>query len=323
MSLALLFSPQGSQSVGMGRDLAEAFPAAADVFAEAGEALGWSVSDVAWNGPAERLNQTRQTQPCLVSTSIACLRALQQAVVRSGQRLAPSFVAGHSVGEYAALVAAGVLGTADAIRLVGRRGELMADATVDGGMTAVIGLDRSAVADAIAASASPADLVIANDNAPGQVVISGTRAALLDAEPVLREAGARRIIPLQVSGPFHSPWMADVTELLASSFDDVQWSDADPPVVSNVSAEPVTDAGRIRGLLAEQVRSPVEWVASVRRMVADGVDTFVECGPGNALAGMVRRIAPQARTLNVADQASLAATLQALGAMPAPASVQA
>jgi [acyl-carrier-protein] S-malonyltransferase len=323
MSLALLFSPQGSQSVGMGRDLAEAFPAAAEVFAEASEALGWSVSDVAWKGPAERLNQTRQTQPCLVTTSIACLRALQQAVAGSGRRLAPSFVAGHSVGEYAALVAAGVLGTADAIRLVGRRGELMADATVDGGMTAVIGLDRSAVADAIAASASPADLVIANDNAPGQVVISGTRAALLDAEPVLREAGARRIMPLQVSGPFHSPWMADVTESLASSFEGVHWSDADPPVVSNVSAEPVTAADRIRSLLAEQVRSPVEWVASVRRMVADGVDMFVECGPGNALAGMVRRIAPEARTLNVADQASLAATLQALGAMPAPASVQA
>jgi [acyl-carrier-protein] S-malonyltransferase len=323
MSLALLFSPQGSQSVGMGRDLAEAFPAAAEVFAEASEALGWSVSDVAWNGPAERLNETRQTQPCLVSTSIACLRALQQAVARSGQQLVPRFVAGHSVGEYAALVAAGVLGTADAIRLVGRRGELMAAAAVDGGMTAVIGLDRSAVADAIAASASPADVVIANDNAPGQVVISGTRAALRAAEPVLREAGARKIIRLQVSGPFHSPWMAEVTESLAAAFEDVRWSDADPPLVSNVSAEPVTDAGRIRGLLAEQVRSPVEWVASIRRMVADGVDTFLECGPGNALAGMVRRIAPEARRLNVADQASLAATLQALSAMPATASVQA
>ena len=322
MSLALLFSPQGSQSIGMGRDLAEAWPAAAEVFAEASEALGWSVSDVAWNGPAERLDQTQQTQPCLVSTSIACLRALQQAVAKDGQRLAPQFVAGHSVGEYAALAAAGVLATADAIRLVGRRGELMAAATVDGGMTAVIGLDRSAVSDAIAASASPADLVIANDNAPGQVVISGTRAALMDAEPVLRAAGARRVVSLPVSGPFHSPWMADVTDSLAAAFDGVQWSDADPPVVSNVTAEPVTDAAKIRGLLAEQVRSPVEWVASVRRMVQDGVDTFVECGPGNALAGMVRRIAPESRTLNVADQASLAATLRALNALPATASVQ-
>jgi [acyl-carrier-protein] S-malonyltransferase len=179
------------------------------------------------------------------------------------------------------------------------------------------------VADAIAAAASPADLVIANDNAPGQVVISGTRAALRAAEPVLREAGARKIIELPVSGPFHSPWMADVTESLAAAFKGVFWSDADPPVVSNVSAEPVTDASRIRELLAEQVRSPVEWVASVRRMVADGVDTFVECGPGKVLAGMVRRIAPEARTLNVADRASLSTTLQALSALPAAASVQA
>jgi [acyl-carrier-protein] S-malonyltransferase len=323
MSLALLFSPQGSQSVGMGRDLAEAFPAAAEVFTEASAVLGWSVSDVAWNGPAERLNETQQTQPCLVTTSIACLRALQHAVARSGGPLAPRFVAGHSVGEYAALVAAGVLATPDAIRLVGRRGELMAAATVAGGMTAVIGLDRASVAEAIAASASPADLVIANDNAPGQVVISGTEAALLAAEPGLREAGAQRIMPLQVSGPFHSPWMADVTESLAAAFDGVRWSDAEPPLVSNVTAEPVTDANRIRGLLAEQVRSPVEWVASVKRMVQDGVETFIECGPGNALAGMVRRIAPGVRTLNVADQASLAATLKALSALPATASAQA
>jgi [acyl-carrier-protein] S-malonyltransferase len=145
----------------------------------------------------------------------------------------------------------------------------------------------------------------------------------VDVKPVLRAAGARRIISLPVSGPFHSPWMADVTDSLADAFDRVRWLDADPPVVSNVTAEPVTDAGKIRGLLAEQVRSPVEWVASVRRMVQDGVDTFVECGPGNALAGMVRRIAPESRTLNVADQSSLAATMQALSAMPATASVQA
>ena len=156
----------------------------------------------------------------------------------------------------------------------------MGAATVDGGMAAVIGLDRAAVADAIGAVASPADLVVANDNAPGQVVISGTRAALLDAEGALKAAGARRVIPLPVSGPFHSPWMAGVCDALAAAFDEVDWSEAAPPVVSNVTAEPVTDAERIRNLLAEQVRSPVEWVASVRRMADDGVDTFIECGPG-------------------------------------------
>jgi [acyl-carrier-protein] S-malonyltransferase len=321
VSLALVFSPQGSQSVGMGRDLADAWPAAAAVFAEADEAVGWSVSGTAWSGPAERLNQTQQTQPCLVATSLACLRALEAAVAERGGTLTPSFVAGHSVGEYAALVAAGVLSAADAIRLVARRGELMAAATVEGGMMAIIGLERSAVADAISAVASPADLVVANDNAPGQVVISGTQDALIAADPALRTAGARRVIRLPVSGPFHSPWMAEVTDALAEAFRQVDWTDADPPVVSNATAEPLTDATTIRRLLAEQVRSAVEWVASVRRMAQEGVDTFIECGPGAALTGMVKRIVPEARTLNVADQASLAATLQALGDVPAEASV--
>ena len=316
MSLALLFSPQGSQSVGMGRDLAEAWPAAAEVFAQADGALDWSVSDVAWNGPAERLNETRQTQPCLVAASIASLRALEGAMAAEGVELAPAFVAGHSVGEYAALVAAGVVSTADAIRLVGRRGELMAAVSVDGGMTAVIGLDREAVDEAVAASASPADLVIANDNAPGQIVLSGTRAALIAAEPALREAGARRIIPLPVSGPFHSPWMAAVTDALAEALDTVEWSDARIPVVSNTTGESLSDGETIRNLLAEQVRSPVEWVASVRHMADGGVDTFVECGPGAALTGMVKRIVPAARTLNVSDVASLAATVSELATVP-------
>jgi [acyl-carrier-protein] S-malonyltransferase len=298
----------------MGRDLAERHPTASTVFAEADAVVGWSVSDTAWNGPADRLNDTRQTQPCLVATSLACLAALRDAAARAGLQLDPRYVAGHSVGEYAALAAAGVLSTRDAIGLVARRGELMAAAQVEGGMSAVIGLDRDAVASAIAATASPADLVVANDNAPGQVVISGTREALLDAEAPLRDAGARRVIALPVSGPFHSPWMAEVSDRLAEAFEEVEWSDASPPVISNVTAEPITDAGMIRGLLAEQVRSPVEWVGSVRRMVEDGVDTFIECGPGSALTGMVKRIAPDARTLNVADVTSLDATLQGLGA---------
>jgi [acyl-carrier-protein] S-malonyltransferase len=318
MSLALLFSPQGSQAVGMGRDLAERLASARSVFEAADAALGWSVSDLAWTGPEDRLNDTRWTQPALLTVSVAALAALEGRIDRK-----PAFVAGHSVGEYAALVAAHVLRFPDALRLVARRGELMAGANAEGGMSAVIGLDRAAVADAIAASASPTDLVIANDNAPGQVVISGTHEALQDAAPVLREAGARRIIALQVSGPFHSPWMAEVTESLADAFETVDWSDADPPVVSNVTGEPVTDAGMIRGLLAEQVRSPVEWVASVRRMAQDGVDTFVECGPGSALAGMVKRIVPKARILHVSDGASLDATVRVLSELPVAASVQA
>jgi [acyl-carrier-protein] S-malonyltransferase len=311
VSLAVLFSPQGAQVVGMGKDLAEGSSNARAVFATADDVLGWSVRTLAWDGPAERLNDTQWTQPALLTTSVAAHAALEASIDPS-----PAFVAGHSVGEYAALVAAGVLSFPDALRLVARRGELMARASVEGGMAAVIGLDRSAVDEVIAAVASPADLVVANDNAPGQVVISGTRASLLDAEPALRQAGAGRVIGLPVSGPFHSPWMAEVSDQLARAMDDVEWRDADPPVVSNVTAEPVTDASMIRGLLAEQVRSPVEWVASVRRMVAEGVDTFVECGPGLALTGMVKRIAPESRTLNVSDMTTLDAATAAVRGLP-------
>jgi [acyl-carrier-protein] S-malonyltransferase len=316
VSVALLFSPQGSQAVGMGRELAAVSPAAAATFKDADEALGWEVSSLAWAGPEERLNDTRQTQPCLVATSVACLRALEEELGGLGELLAPAFVAGHSVGEYAALVAAGAVSLRDALRLVARRGELMADAVVRGGMVAVIGLDRDAVATAVAELARGADLVVANDNAPGQVVISGSPEALAAAEAPLRAAGARRSIALKVSGPFHSPHMQGVGEELARALATASWHDADPPVVSNVTAEPVRDAAEIRRLLALQVCSPVEWVRSVRRMAEEGVDTFVECGPGGALTGMVRRIVPDARVLNVSDRASLAASAGALAHSP-------
>ena len=312
MSVALLFSPQGSQSVGMGRELAMESSAASAVFEEADATLGWPVSAVAWEGPNELLNDTRQTQSCLVATSIACLRALEEDLSFHGERLAPAFVAGHSVGEYAALVAAGTLSISDALRLVQRRGALMADTRVDGGMVAVIGLDCDAVAAVVTALQLGPDLVLANDNAPGQVVISGTPTGLAAASGLLHAAGARRLIPLRVSGPFHSPLMVGAGAELASAFSAARWHDADPPVVSNVTAEPVRDAAEIRRLLARQVHSPVEWVRSVRLMAAEGVDTFIECGPGAALTDMVRRILPQARTLNVFDNASLTESANAL-----------
>ena len=311
MRLALLFSPQGSQTIGMGRELAETTSASGAVFRVADETLGWSVSDLAWNGPEERLNDTRWTQPALLTTSVAAFAALEGVVDP-----APSFVAGHSVGEYAALVAANVLAFPDALRLVARRGELMAEASGDGGMTAVIGLDRETVERALEAAVSPTDVVVANDNAPGQVVLSGTIEGLAAVEGALREVGARRLIRLNVSGPFHSPRMAPVSDALADAFETVTWSDATIPVVSNVNAEPERDAGKLRNLLIEQVRSPVEWVACVRRMVAEGVDTFVECGPGTALSGMVSRIAPAVRTLNVGDGASLDGTAAELRGLP-------
>jgi [acyl-carrier-protein] S-malonyltransferase len=321
MSLALLFSPQGAQAVGMGRELATASPAARAAFEEVDAALGWPVSALAWEGPEDRLNDTRQTQPCLVATSVACLHALREALANRGEELEAARVAGHSVGEYAALVAAGVLSVADAVRLVARRGELMGDASIEGGMVAVIGLDRDAVMEVVAGAKAPDSLVMANDNAPGQVVVSGTRAALERVQPALTAAGAKRVIALNVSGPFHSPLMRGVGRALAAAFRDATWHDASPPVVSNVTAEPVRDAAQIRTLLARQVSSPVEWVRSVQRMVADGVDTFVECGPGAALSGMVKRIAGGVRTLQVADPASLAATVEALAGAHARAMV--
>jgi [acyl-carrier-protein] S-malonyltransferase len=307
MTLAVLFSPQGSQSVGMGRELAERSSAAAAAFAEADATLGWSVSDACWNGPAERLDDTRQTQPCLLTTSVAAFRALAEAADPW-----PAVVAGHSVGEYAALVAAEVLELPAALRLVARRAELMAGAG-EGGMSAVIGLDRDVVQAVVDAAARPTQLVVANDNAPGQVVISGRLDALADSEEPLRAAGARRVLRLPVSGPFHSPLMAGVAEELAEAFDGEAWRDARVPVMSNVSAEPLTDAERIRSLLAEQVRSPVEWVGCVRRMAGDGVDVMIECGAGSALVGMVRRITPDITTATVTDGASLDGAVELVG----------
>ncbi len=309
MTLALLFSPQGSQVIGMGRELVDGSAAARATFDEADATLGWAVSEACWLGPDDRLNDTRQTQACLLTTSVAALRALTEVTDAR-----PAMVAGHSVGEYAALVAAGVLHFGAALRLVQRRGALMADAGTDGAMSAVIGLDRSAVDELVGAVGRPTELVVANDNAPGQVVISGTREAVAAAEEGARAAGARRCLRLPVSGAFHSPLMAAVAEELAVAFEAERWRDATVPVVSNVTAEPLTDAGRIRALLAEQVRSPVEWVRCVERMVADGIDTMVECGPGAALIGMVRRIAPGVRAAAAGDRASLASAVELLGA---------
>ncbi|HLE58673.1 MAG TPA: ACP S-malonyltransferase [Candidatus Limnocylindria bacterium] len=316
MSLALLFSPQGSQVPGMGRELASISPTAAAAFTVADATLGWSVSDLCFNGPAERLNDTRQTQPCLVTASIAAWLALEEARAARGDQLRPAFVAGHSVGEVAALAAGGVLSVADAVRLAAERGRLMADAAVGGGMIAVIGLDRHAVGAVVEARAAGDDLVIANDNAPGQVVISGSEQALAAVAEPLRQAGARRAIRLRVSGPFHSPAMRRVGEELRGAFDGLTWHDARVPVVSNVTAEPVTDSVELRGLLARQVSAPVEWVHSMRRLIGEGVDTFVECGPGGTLVGMLRRIAPDVRALSVSDAASLEATVAALDGLP-------
>ena len=299
----------------MGRELAERSAAARATFEEADRVLGWSVSETCWSGPSDRLDDTRQTQACLLTTSVAAHRALGERV-----ELEPRLVAGHSVGEYAALVAAGILDFGASLRLVSRRAELMAAVCADGGMAAVIGLDRETVESVVASVGRPTELVVANDNAPGQVVISGRREVLKAATEPMRAAGAKRVLRLPVSGAFHSPLMTDVAEGLAAAFEGEDWHDALIPIISNVRAEPISDAGMIRALLAEQVRSPVEWVRCIERMSAEGVDLAIECGPGSALTGMVRRITPGLRTANVSDAASLEATAALLRSdLPQPA----
>ena len=318
MTVGLVFSPQGSQHVGMGRALAESSPAASAVFTAADAVLGWSVSDLCWNGPDEKLTDTRYAQPALLTTGIAAFEALRERTAADGMTVNPTLLAGHSVGEYAALVAAGAVSLADGLALVSLRGRLMADAAVDGGMTALIGLDRETVASVLSDPAV-AEVVVANDNAPGQIVISGPRIALAAAEEAALARGARRAIRLRVSGPFHSLSMTPVGDALSAGFGSVTWHDAEPPLVSNVTAEVVRDAGEVRALLARQVSSPVEWVRVIECMVAAGVDTFIECGSGSALVGMIRRIAPAARALAVTDRASLEAAVSAVVGQPVPA----
>jgi len=298
--VAWLFPGQGSQQLGMGKTLAERYPAAARAFDEASEALGIDLRKLCSDGPQDDLDRTANAQPAIVTTSIAALRAAQEEALPGGDPIC----LGHSVGEYSALVAAGALDLADAVRLVRRRGELMQAADAAGGMAAVIGLDARAIERAI----SGTSVVVANDNAPGQVVISGPLAALGDATAALKAAGARRVLPLRVSGAFHSPAMRAVASDLRRAIDAVAWREMHYRVIANVDAAPHEHARDFAELLERQVWSPVRWAASVERASADGATTFVEFGAGNVLTGLVKRIVRAARTASVSDPATLDAT---------------
>src|SRR2546428_1729992 len=304
-AVAWLFPGQGSQAVGMGKELAERYGAAARVFEEANEVLGIDLRGLCFEGPAEDLDRTANTQPALLATSIACLRAAQEA---AGGLADPRFVLGHSLGEFTALVAAGVLALADALRLVRTRGDLMQAADPAGAMAAVIGLDALVVARALVGTS----VVVANDNAPGQVVISGPRADLARASDALKEAGAKRIVPLRISAAFHSPAMRTVAPRLREAIDATAFSALRYPLVANVDAGVPEHAREMPPLLEKQVWSPVQWVASVRRAGDEGVSSFVEFGPGNVLTGLVKRILPDAATGNVADEATLRRALPLL-----------
>lgn len=294
MTLSLLFPGQGSQAVGMGRDLVEAFPAARALFDEADEALGFALSRVMFDGPDDELTATRNAQPALLVHSVAVLRLVED-------RLGPvAFAAGHSLGEFSAHVAAGTLSFADAVRAVRLRGELMfaSGEARPGTMAAVLGMDDEQV-EAVCAEVRSGVCVPANFNAPGQVVISGDEAAVDEAMERAGAAGAKKVMRLQVSGAFHSPLMDDARRGLSEFLHGLTLSDPRVPVVSNVTAQAVTTADQARDLLVRQVTSPVRWSASIRTMSEAGVDTFLELGPGSVLRGLNRRNAREATTTSV------------------------
>ena len=288
----------------MGRELAERYPSAMRTFDEANEALGFDLRTLCFAGPQSELDRTVNTQPALLATSIAALRAAQETM-----RLAdPEVVLGHSLGEFTAIVAAGALSFADALRLVRTRGELMQAADPSGGMAAVLGLDAGAVGRALVGT----KVVVANDNAPGQVVISGPREELDRAGDALKSAGAKRIVPLRTSAAFHSPAMREVAPRLREAMRPLTFSALRYKVVANVDAKAHEHARELPPLLEEQVFSPVQWVASVRRAEGEGASIFCEFGPGNVLTGLVKRILPDAKTGNVADETTLRQSLPLL-----------
>jgi [acyl-carrier-protein] S-malonyltransferase len=312
--VAFIFPGQGSQSVGMGKDLSERFPEARAVFEAADAALGESLSTLCFEGPEDALKLTANTQPAILTVSVAA-----HAVFSARFGAAPAFVAGHSLGEYSALVAAGSLPLADAVRAVRARGTFMQEAVPAGvgAMAAVLGLTPAQVKAACDAAAAevPGEVVSpANYNSPEQTVIAGHAAAVERAGAKLKEAGAKRVLPLPVSAPFHCALMAPVKPRLAEVLSRVKVSAPAVPVVSNVEAAPNADPARVVPLLLEQVSASVRWVETVEALKAAGVTRVVELGPGKVLCGLVKRIAKDMECFNVEDGASLEKTLAALGA---------
>lgn len=308
MKLAFLFPGQGAQAVGMGKALAEAFPEARETFATADRVLGFGLTELCWNGPADDLKKSKNTQPALLTHSVAAWRLVEAAGVT------PDFVAGHSLGEYSACVAAGALSFEDALVVTRRRGELMYEAGLarPGAMAAVLGLSAADVEAACAEAADAGVVRAANLNAPGQVVISGEPAAVDLACEKAKARGAKRAIKLEVSGAFHSPLMEPAAVGLREALAGVTIRDARCPIVSNAWARPVQRADEIRRALEEQLLASVRWEESMRLLRAEGVEGFVELGTGKVLRGLLRTIDSTATSWNVEDPDSLTATRTAL-----------
>ena len=312
MTRAFVFPGQGAQSVGMGRDLAESYPAAREVFQEVDDALGQQLSQLIWEGEQDELTLTANAQPALMATSLAAVRALRSEGVAVE---AAAFVAGHSLGEYSALAAAEAIGVADAARLLRTRGEAMQEAApVDqGAMAALLGLSFEEAVAVAQEAAGDGVCQAANDNDPSQVVISGHREAVERAVEIARERGAKRAVLLPVSAPFHCALMRPAAERMREALKDVAISAPKVPVVSNVTAEAESDPERIRDLLIRQITGVVRWREGVAWMVAQGVGEFWEIGAGKALSGMIRRVERGAVTLAIAAPADVTAARDSLG----------
>ena len=314
MTTAIIFPGQGSQTVGMGRDLHDAFPAARAVFEEVDEALGESLSGLMFEGDEGELTLTRNAQPALMAVSLAAIRALEAG---GGWRLQEraAFVAGHSLGEYTALAAAGCLALADAARLLRLRGEAMQAAVPvgAGAMAALIGADLAQAEEIARAAAGGEVCVVGNDNAPGQVVVSGAASAVERAVALAPEHGIRRAVMLPVSAPFHSPLLEPAAERMAAAFEEVRFAPLAVPVVANVTARPVHEASAVPALLVRQVTAMVRWRESVLHMAAEGVDTLIEVGAGKVLTGLARRIDRSLSASSVGTAADVEALLAEAG----------
>ena len=307
--VGFVFPGQGSQSVGMGKALCDAFPHLAQIYEEASAILGYDIAALCFNGPAETLNLTEHTQPALLVSSVAALRALHPATIT------PEAVAGHSLGEYTALVAAGGLTFRDAVAIVQKRGRYMSEAVPAGAgaVAALLGLAAEVVKEACREAGSAGVVQAANFNSPGQVVIAGEKAAVERAIEIAKTKGCKKAVPLPVSVPVHTPLMQKAADRLAADLASIAWTDLRMPLINNAEAKPIVKAGDIQASLVRQLPSSVLWEDSVKAMAATGVKTFVEIGPGTVLTGLIRRIVPDATTLNVNDPKSLEATRAALG----------
>jgi len=295
MMLAYIFPGQGSQFVGMAKAWYDTYDSVREIFDTADQALGFALTELIFEGPAEELQKTANTQPAILTTSIAMLELLKKAGIR------PAATAGHSLGEYAALVAAGSLDFSDAVRLVRLRGQFMQEAVPlgQGGMMAVLGLDADKVVEGCRMAAESGIVEAANFNSPGQVVVAGEVNALKKAQETLKSLGAKRCMMLPVSAPFHSSMMIPAGEKLAVELAKVEIKDPEVPVLANINADYYNSAEQVQDGLIRQVSNPVLWEQSMRRFIADGYDLFVEIGPGNVLTGLLKKIDKQSKFFNI------------------------